>query len=85
MDKCFWILPCMLYAIAIENTYCFGASDEMLQKCSIHDFVKNTDKYYGDKMVKLCYLNPFDFEEKYPEIVSKNKIGLKEMITHFWK
>lgn len=92
MDKCRWVLPSMLYELAIHDTYCFGTCDEVLEKSSIQEFIQNIDKYYGDSWVKLCYLNPFEFEEKYPEIVAKDKNDktkkikiIKERFSHFFK
>lgn len=44
-----------------------------LKRYSLEEFLKKDERIYGKEMLKLCYLNPFEFEKEYPELIKESR------------
>lgn len=44
-----------------------------LKRYSLEEFLKKDERVYGKEMLKLCYLNPFEFEKEYPELIKESR------------
>lgn len=63
-DRCLYILNCVTdHWLDIRHP----------KRVSMEEFLEFDTKTYGDEMLKKCYLNPFKFEEEYPELVEEAK------------
>ena len=63
----------------IERLACKKDSiDSYVQQCplkrySLEKFLRKDARIYGNEILKRCYLNPFEFEKDYPEIIKGSR------------
>lgn len=68
-SKCFSWIDIALYRLSCET-------DPLLEyfpikRYPVEEFLNKEKREYGDEMLKRCYLNPFEFEKKYPNLIKE--------------
>lgn len=49
------------------------SENQYLRRYSVEEYLRQDEKKYGDEMLKRCYLNPFEFEKEYPELIKESE------------